>query len=73
MSITRKSVKKIIKERFKEDLPFINLKVKDGRISCRNCGKESSCFDIKGNLNNYCGNCGVRLGYPYVPDPFDEE
>ncbi len=70
----REQISDIIKNRYSDkDLPQLNLKAVSGRIVCRNCGKEGSCYNILGNPNNYCGNCGIRLGFPYMAEPFDNK
>ncbi len=71
MDSVRSEVNKIITSSYTEDqLSEINIALKGGRVVCRNCGHEAGCFNILGNTNNYCGNCGVRLGMPYVENPF---
>lgn len=68
----REEIAGLVKGRYKdEELPLVNLKVVSGHVVCRNCGKESGLFDILGNPNNYCGNCGVRLGHPFIAEPFE--
>ena len=70
MRNSKEIIEKFIDKYPSGELPFPNLAVKSGHVVCGNCGKDYSLFNILGNPNNYCGNCGVRIGFPY--DCFNE-